>query len=317
MESNKNIHAIRGPKGEPRGGIVAALTIPTDAEGNVIKDVLAENMNWLKTRGIGGLMVLGSTGEFLKFTKEERCKALEIVAEINAGDFPMIANCTADTVKIVSEVANCAQKNGFNGISLMPQYFYPQSQADMLEFFLRCDESYDLPTLLYNFPERTGTRIGESVVEGFAKRGKMFALKQSGGEYEYHKALIALADKYDFSVFSGFDTRLPEVFGLGAKGCIGGLVNIVPEYMAQIFRACREGEKPDIPVEVLGERVAFVGDVVGRATFPINVAFGMEARGLNPGVPKMPVSDETMEIGKGIVADLRKAFSEWGLPLAK
>jgi len=306
-----NIMGVRGAKGEPRGGVISALVIPTDKAGNVIDGALKRNIEWLKTKGIGGLMVLGSTGEFLKFDEKQRVCILEFVAEINGGDFPMIANCTADTVREVSRLARAAEKNGFNGISLMPQYFYPQSQADMLEFFLRCDSSYSLPTLLYNFPERTGTRIGEAVVDEFAQKGKMFGIKQSGSEFEYHKRLIELGERYGFSVFSGFDTRLPEVFSMGAAGCIGGLVNIVPEYMSQIYKICKQGEKGDL--QTLAERVAFVGRTIDKATFPINVQFGMLARGLEVGEPKMTVSANTDALREEIVATLKAAFKSWGL----
>lgn len=306
-----NIVAVRGSNGEPRGGILSALVIPTDIDGKVIGSVLRRNIEWLKTKGIGGLMVLGSTGEFLKFDERQRIAILESVAKINGGDFPMIANCTADTVREVSRLAHAAEKNGFNGISLMPQYFYPQSQADMLEFFLSCDSSYALPTLLYNFPERTGTRIGDNVVEEFAKNGKMFGIKQSGAEFEYHKKLIELGGKYKFSVFSGFDTRLAEVFPMGAAGCIGGLVNIVPEYMSQIYKICKQGEGGDL--QTLTERVAFVGRTIDKATFPINVQFGMLARGLEVGEPKMTVSANTDALREEIVATLKAAFKSWGL----
>ena len=292
-------------------GIVAALTIPTDADGNIIKDALKANVDWLVDKRISGFMVLGSTGEFLRFDYPHRQKVVEAVAEANNGRVKLIANCTASNIKETIELANLAKKNKYTGISLMPQFFYPQSQADMLEYFLRCDEKYDLPTLLYNFPERTGTRSGIDVVRSFAASGNMFAMKQSGSEYYYHFDLIEAAREFDFSLFSGFDTRLADVFRIGAAGCIGGLVNIVPEYMYRIYASIKLGVQDD--VKTLTERIAFVGKVIDNATFPINVQFGMKARGLETGVPKEFLSKETIKIGEEIVNTLRKKFEEWGL----
>ena len=99
--------------------------------------------------------------------------------------------------------------------------------------------------MLYNFPELAGKRIELPTIAAFAERAPMIAIKQSGGEFEYHHELIALGREKGFVVMSGADTRLPEVFELGAAGCTGGLVNIVPELMVHIYRVCGEGEPGD------------------------------------------------------------------------
>lgn len=307
----KKINAIRGVNGEPRGGVIAALQIPTDSEGRLMKEVLKRNINWLKTCNISGLMVLGSSGEFLKFRIGVLKETLEFVAEANGGDFPMMANCTANTVSDVAEIARCAEVNGYGGIGLMPQFFYPETQSDMLEFFLRCSDTYSLPTLLYNFPERTGTRIGMGVVEGFARRAKMFGFKQSGAEFEYNKELVAAGKNLGFVVFSGADTRIPELLSYGCVGCIGGFVNILPEYMAMQYDAFCRGKVGE--VSQISERMKIAGKIIDEITFPINLIYGMRARGLEAGEAKMPVSGETAEIGAKIISKLERLFDEWGL----
>jgi 4-hydroxy-tetrahydrodipicolinate synthase len=110
---------------------------------------------------------------------------------------------------------------------------------------------------------------------------------------------------------SGADTRLPEAFKLGAAGCIGGLVNIVPELMVEIYRGCAERRAGDITRTA--ERMKEVGRIIDQLTFPLNVAAGIEARGLNPGTPKMIVSDESWILYARIVRELRELFSRWQL----
>src|SRR5437763_14056073 len=110
----------------------------------------------------------------------------------------------------------------------------------MLAYFLHVADEVGLPVMLYNFPELTGKRIDLPTIAAFADRAPMCAIKQSGGEFAYHADLVALGREKHFAVMSGADTRLPEVFALGAAGCIGGLVNIVPELMITIDRICRQ-----------------------------------------------------------------------------
>src|SRR5205085_2327226 len=105
--------------------------------------------------------------------------------------------------------------------------------------------------------------------------------------------------------------RLPEVFALGAAGCIGGLVNMVPELMVQIFNVCK-GLAPGHPTEA-ARRMKEVGRVIDRLTFPLNVAAGLEARGLAPGAPKTVVSAESTRLYRGIVVSLRALFRSWNL----
>ena len=102
----------------------------------------------------------------------------------------------------------------------MPPSFYSVSDADQLAFFLHAADAAQLPVMLYNFPELTGNRIAMDTIAAFGDRAPMVAIKQSGREFEYHNELIALGREKGFVVFSGADTRLPEVFALGFRNAL-------------------------------------------------------------------------------------------------
>ena len=302
--SSLSSHAV------PRKGVLAALWLPTDADGLILRDDLAKNLTFLKAHQISGVLALGSTGEFPHFDLDQRKRALAIVAEL-ADPLPVIANVSDIRPKAIAELGRFARELGLPAIAIMPPGFFPSRQDDLLAHFLHAAESSQLPTFLYNFPELTGTRINLETVTAFAERAKMAGIKQSGGEFAYHKDLIALGKQKGFSVFSGADTRLPEVFALGADGCIGGLVNIAPDLMVHLYRVCREGAPGDISPAF--ERLREIGTIVDRLTFPLNVAAGMEARGQLTGAPKSVVSPSSQQIYREIVQDLRARFRSWNL----
>jgi 4-hydroxy-tetrahydrodipicolinate synthase len=168
--------------------------------------------------------------------------------------------------------------------------------------------------MLYNFPELTGKRIDLPTIAAFAERAPMCAIKQSGGEFAYHRDLIALGREKGFVVMSGADTRLPDVFALGGAGCIGGLVNIVPELMIAIDRICRQRQPGDHTRAAAA--MVEVGRIIEQLTFPLNVAAGLEARGFKPGVPKTIVSEESKRLYAKIVAELVAHFRNHNLELA-
>jgi len=298
----------------PRAGIFAALAIPTDPRGRVMKRALASHLTWLRAQGIHGVLALGSTGEFARFSLDERKAILELVAEL-AAPLPVIANISDINPRVACELGRFARRLRLPGVAIMPPNFFPVSAADQLAFFEHVAAAAGLPVMLYNFPELTGNRISLETIAAFADRSPMAGIKQSGAEFDYHPELIALGREKDFSVFSGADTRLEEVFKLGANGCIGGLVNFVPELMVEIYRVTCEGGVGD--AALAGERMRAVGASVSKLTFPLNVAAGVEARGFEPGSPKTIVSKESARIYRAIATELRALFKAWKLAPAK
>jgi 4-hydroxy-tetrahydrodipicolinate synthase len=299
------MHSVSLPK-----GIFSAQWIPTDATGRIDRASLASHLEFEKRAGIDGVLALGSTGEFPHFTVEERKQILTMLAEV-ARPLTIYANITDIRPKAAIEIGRHAKSLGMSAVALMPPVFFPVSQADMLAYFLHVAEAVDLPVMLYNFPELAGKRIDLPTITAFADRAPMVAIKQSGGEFEYHKELIALGREKRFAVMSGADTRLPEVFEMGGAGCTGGLVNIVPELMVHIYRVCGAGQPGD--ASLAAERMRVVGKVIDQLTFPLNVAAGLEARGLNPGAPKTIVSGESRAIYVKIVREFRDLFAAWQL----
>lgn len=294
----------------PRKGVLAALWIPLDARGRLMKRALAAHIRWLKKCGVHGFLALGSTGEFPRMSLKQREEVLAAVIEL-AAPVPVIANLSSIRPDEVVQLGKTARRLGAAGAALMPPNFFPVSQADMLTFFLHAADRVDLPFYLYNFPELTSNRIGIETVSAFADRANMAGIKQSGGEFGYHPALIELGRKKKFSVFSGADTRLPEVFGLGAAGCIGGLVNFTPEYMLEIFRICHEGAAGDVTLPAT--RMKEVGRIVDQLTFPLNVSCGIAARGFDPGAPKTVVSKESLRMAARMEVEFRRYFKSVGL----
>lgn len=296
----------------PTEGILAALAIPTDANGKLMKRALATHLTWLRSKGIHGVLALGSTGEFVRLNVAQRKEVLAAVAEL-AAPLPVIANISDVDPRVVAELGRFARRLKLAGVAIMPPHFFPCKPDDQLAHFEHAAEAAQLPVMLYNFPELTCNRIGLETIAKFADRQPMAAIKQSGGEFGYHTELIRLGREKNFSVFSGSDTRLPEVFKLGAAGCIGGLVNIVPELMVEQFNVYRKS----LPgrLEPTATRMREIGVIVDRLTFTLNCTAGVEARGFEVGTPKMCVSESTQKIYSGVVAELRKKFAEWGLEM--
>ncbi|HRJ71555.1 MAG TPA: dihydrodipicolinate synthase family protein [Terrimicrobiaceae bacterium] len=295
----------------PRSGIHVALWIPTDAGGKLQRDLLTAHVEWLRAKGLHGILALGSTGEFARMNYDQRETILAAVIEA-AAPLPVIANISSIRLQEVIALGQSAERLGAVGVAIMPPPFFPLAQDDILEFFLRAAEKISLPVYLYNYPEVTGNRIGLEVISAFSDQCHMAGIKQSGNELDYHHDLIQLGREKDFSVFTAADPLLGKYLDLGADGCLGGMANFAPEYMLEIYDASRAGRTADASVSA--SRLAAIGSTTGALCLPLNVRSAFEARGFDPGAFKTIVSPRTMAIYRSTVDQLRSRFAEWELP---
>jgi 4-hydroxy-tetrahydrodipicolinate synthase len=291
-------------------GIFAALWTPTDANGELVREALRDNLRFLLRARIHGILALGSTGEFLFLKLKERRRFLQMVIE-EAGSTPVIANISDIRPKAVADLGRFAKETGAAAVSVLPPYFFPVSQADLVEFFARAGEAAGLPLILYNFPERTGNRIALETVAAVADRVPLVAIKQSGAEFDYHRELAALGREKNFAVITGADTRLPEAMKMGVSGCVSGLSNAVPDLMVDIYRQLKS-EAPDGAI-TSAAKMDQIGNIVDTLEFPQNVAALMEARGLAVGAPKSIISNTTRERYEKLVEQFRDLFRQWKL----
>jgi len=294
----------------PQAGIIAALWTPTDRDGQLLPDELKANLEFLQRRGIHGLMVLGSTGEFLRLPRAARMRFLELV-RAQTGALPLMVNISHVRLAAVAELGRHAREVGAPSVSLLAPWFYPLAQADLAEFFCRGAEAAGLPLFLYNFPERTGHRINLETIAAVADRVRLAGVKQSGAEFDYHRDLVALGRQKDFVVLTGGECRLAEAMALGVSGCVSGLANATPELVLEIYEATKAGDAERAGLATA--RVKRLVSALAEVQFPLDVAAAMEARGLPTGQPKQAVSAATRACYQRVVGNVRALYAQWGV----
>ena len=72
-------------------GILTPHMVPLDANGQINEAELRRYVDWLIAHGVHGLYPNGSTGEFIRFTPQERRRIVQIVCEQAAGRVPVLA----------------------------------------------------------------------------------------------------------------------------------------------------------------------------------------------------------------------------------
>lgn len=281
--------------------------MPTDASGALIESAVQRQAAFLHQAGVHGLMVLGSTGEFVFFSPAERAALLRKLSEL-AGPLPLLANISDVNPAAVALLARTAREVGCASVAILPPWYYPISQADLLEFFLRAAAAASpLPVFLYNFPERVGTAITLETLAAFADRAPLAGVKLSAGPWELHREAMALGREKGFSVLTGWDTRLADAMALGCSGCISGLANFAVEPIMATFRAMQSGDPAAAVAPTV--RLRELASAVEGLLFPHDVAAGMDARGFVTGECKQAMSLATRERRQQATARLKALFA--------
>ena len=84
-------------------GIFTPNIVPLLPDGEINEAETRRYVDWLIDHGVHGLYPNGSTGEFTRFTADERRRIIEIIADQTRGRVPILAGAaeanTKETIK--------------------------------------------------------------------------------------------------------------------------------------------------------------------------------------------------------------------------
>lgn len=208
--------------------------VVTAFNNNYNIDVKANRRIWdfVIEGGIDSILIMGSTGEFFAMTMEQR-KELILSAKMHIGDRARLIVGTGcmrleDTIKL----SRFADKNGADGIIIVPPYYFALTQESLESYFDAIAEEVDTKIYIYNYPERTGYDITpELMLKLRRKHDNIVGCKDTVVDFAHTRKLIdtILPEYPDFEIYSGYDDNFARNVLSGGSGVIGGLTNLAPE----------------------------------------------------------------------------------------
>ena len=218
-------------------GVHAPLVTPFKADGEIDHELLGQHALDLAGRGLSGLGVGGTTGEYYALSFEERVKTFHTVAEAAGGKTYLTAGINATTTREVLRLGQQAKSAGLSALLVAAPYYAQPTQDELLQHLLAIDDSLDMPIMLYNFPARTGTEISDRVLEEVLDRPNFIAMKESTGDISHlHHLATHFGKKLVLSC--GMDDQALEFFVWGARSWVAGAANFLPEVHAELLEVC-------------------------------------------------------------------------------
>ena len=217
-------------------GIYTPLVTPYLPDGTVNWDGLADVIDFLVDKGVHGMISGGSTGENYAQTVAERIEIARFTHAHLKGRLPLVigtgAMLTADSVAL----AQAARDMGADAILLAsPPYSVPTDRENALNA-LTIDRAANLPIMLYNYPHRTGTMMGEEFLDRVGRSRNFCGIKESSGDI--NRVHLLARDYPHIQLGCGMDDQALEFFAWGAPFWVCGGSNFLPEEHVALYNAC-------------------------------------------------------------------------------
>lgn len=211
---------------------VAVIT-PFDADGAVDHDALARIIHFLIDQGIDFLVALGTTGESVTLTHEEKKAIFDTFVRENNQRVPLIMGVGGNCTRSLIETFQSLDPNGFDAILSVTPYYNRPSQEGLYQHYMALDAVTPLPILMYNVPGRTGVNMtSETTLRIANDANHIVGIKDASADLEQGAAIIAQAPK-DFLVFSGDDETAIPLTLLGGNGVISVIAGGFPKAFKQ------------------------------------------------------------------------------------
>lgn len=223
-------------------GIFCPSITPLTSDGDVDYDSWSKHLNFLVEGGVDGILVLGSIGEFYAFDEEEKRGIIDFVTAEIAGRVKVFIGTGNTRIKSTIALTEYAKGAGADAAVVVSPYYFGPSEAAAEQYFGELAGAVDLPIVLYNFPERTGSDLSPQLVSTLRKaHPNIMGIKDTVDNISHTRAMIAATDD-DFAVFSGFDEYYLPNRVAGGAGVISGLTNVVPELFAEMHCSFESGD---------------------------------------------------------------------------
>ncbi|MHB1006095.1 MAG: dihydrodipicolinate synthase family protein [Chloroflexota bacterium] len=201
-------------------------------------------VDYLITKGVHGLWVMGTTGEFPSFDVSERARGVEAAISAANGRVPVVVNVGDCSTRLVLRHAENALKAGADAIAVTPPYYYPNSQDELLAHFRLVREKIDLPLLIYNIPQTVKTKTEVATALKLAEEGTVIGIKDSQNDLDWFRQVMVGAQQrgLDFRGFLGTRFLIDAAQTIGGHGSIPSMSNVVPSACVQTYEAARRGD---------------------------------------------------------------------------
>lgn len=216
------------------GALAAAVTPLRDGGVRLDEDAFGPVVDFLADGGLDGILALGTTGEGILLSGDERRRAAELYLEACRGRLEVAVHCGAQTTADTVALAEHAASAGASAVAVIPPPYFPLGAESLFEHFRAAAEACaPVPFFLYEFEARSGYAIPQAVIARLREAApNLTGLKVSDTPFDRVEPYLIEG----LDIFIGSEPLLPRGLAQGAAGTVSGLAAAFPEYVARVYR---------------------------------------------------------------------------------
>lgn len=217
-------------------GTGVAIVTPFTNKGEVDYPALTKLVEHLIKGRVEYLVVMGTTGESVTLSKEEKKKIIDHVVKTNKKRLPLVLGVGGNNTAEIVETLKKDKLSDFSAILSVSPYYNKPSQEGIYQHYKAISKASPLPIILYNVPGRTSSNITWETTIKLAKEFKnIIAIKEASGNIEQCMKIIKHRPD-NFLIISGDDNITLPLIASGADGVISVVANAYPADFSDMVR---------------------------------------------------------------------------------
>jgi len=287
------------------GGIYTPIVTPFQDNEDIDYGKLKHNLErWGKT-DLNGIVVLGSNGEFVYLSWDEKLELVNFVRENFNPDKKIIVGTACESTRETIILSKKMADLGADAVLVLPPNYYKGGMKEevLYKHFSDVADAAAVPVMLYNMPANTGINLSSSLVAKLAKHPNIVGIKDTSGNIVQITEIVRDTDE-SFAVFAGNAGYLLPALTVGARGATLALANILPEDCCKLVTLFSAGKLEE--AKKLQQRMVEPNfTVTGRFGVPgLKIAMDLLGyQGGNPRRPLRPLSDENKRIVEQVLTE--------------
>ncbi|WP_209125204.1 dihydrodipicolinate synthase family protein [Alkalihalobacillus sp. BA299] len=274
-------------------GVTTAMITPFNQDGKVDVEAIKSHTEFLISKGVNCLYPLGTTGEMLRLSVEERKLVASTVVEAARNRVTVFIHVGAMNQEDTISLAKHAHEIGADGIGIVTPIFFSANDRELEEYFVTVSSNVpsDFPIYLYSIPQCAANDITPEVAQKIAGRCEnVIGIKYSYPDFLRVGEYLRI-NNGNFSVLPGADRLFLSALAMGCDGVVSGVSSVYPEPFVNVYSAYIE-QKLDEAREAQVIAVQYCETLKNGS----NMSYFKEAlklRGINAGFMRAPQLDLT------------------------
>lgn len=216
-------------------GVMPAVTTKFNDKDQLDLDMFRKNIKAQLDAGVEGIVLGGTLGEASTLTSQEKSILIRETLALTNGTVPTIINIAEQSTKEAIEAAHMAEKDGAQGLMLLPPMRYKADSRETVAYFSEIAKNTSLPIMLYNNPIDYGIEITLDMLGELTSHKNIQAIKESTRDISN---ITRIRNRFGnrYSILTGVDTLGMESLLMGADGWVAGLVCAFPRETVAIYK---------------------------------------------------------------------------------